>query len=56
MGLGVNELLELSNLQAPVVVGNDLEGHDQFAREMRPERGLCLARDLDRRSGELIRC
>ena len=52
ISFGVDELLELSNLQAPVVVGNDLEHHDQFARYIQPECGFCLAGDLDRTNGK----
>src|ERR1700753_580827 len=36
MGFGINELLKLPNLQAPIAVADDLKDHDYFAREIHP--------------------
>lgn len=46
VGFGVGELLDLLDLQAPVLVSNDLRDVDRFTDRLHPDHGLQLAGDL----------
>ena len=46
MGLGVGELIELHDLQASVIIGNNINNDEHFVLRFHLDRGLHLASGL----------
>ena len=46
IGYGVDELVDLLDLQVSVFVGNDLCNGERFVVQINPECGLCLLGEL----------
>ena len=46
IGYGVDELIDLLDLQVSVFVGNDLCNGERFVVQINPECGLCLLGEL----------